>query len=210
MIENFKFAYFDGRTTEPKESPDWTYWKEKLRCGEKIPVFFQKNGSEIKHFGLSYLYKLPYTLSVKDGIPASHFESNDLDLAQTIFGYIGEKEKRSSIIEKAKIVILPSQFEAFLYTAVETIIQGVPTIVTRNCGVSQYLKTFLDYDNIVVDQNNVDEFRDKISSIMQNYETAKLKTADQREYLKKCVNPKIVAQQYLKLIEKKYDAKRSV
>lgn len=95
VMDNFKFAYFDGRTTEPKESPDWTYWKEKLKNGEKIPVFFQKNGSEIKHFGLSYLYKLPYTHSVKDGIPASHFESNDLDLAQTIFGYISKNNKEA-------------------------------------------------------------------------------------------------------------------
>lgn len=94
-MENFKFAYFDKRTTEPNESPDWTYWKEKLEKGGKVPVFFQKNGTEVKHFGLSYLYKLPYTHSVKDGIPKSHFESTDVDLAQTIFGYISKNEKEA-------------------------------------------------------------------------------------------------------------------
>ena len=41
-MDNFLFAYFDKRTTEPKESPDWKYWKEKLYNGEKIPIFFQK------------------------------------------------------------------------------------------------------------------------------------------------------------------------
>ena len=35
---------------------------------------------------LSYLYKLPYNYSTKDGIPKEHF-SKELDLAQTIFGY---------------------------------------------------------------------------------------------------------------------------
>ncbi|MGE3613752.1 MAG: TIGR03986 family CRISPR-associated RAMP protein [Sulfurimonas sp.] len=95
VMDNFKFAYFDKRTTEPKESPDWTYWKEKLENGEKVPVFFQKNGNQVKHFGLSYLYKLPYTHSVKDGIPKSHFENDDLDLAQTIFGYIGKNNKEA-------------------------------------------------------------------------------------------------------------------
>ena len=92
-MENFKFAYFDKRITEPKESPDWTYWKEKLQNGEKIPVFFQKDGTTIKHFGLSYLYKLPYAHSVKDGIPKIHFASDDLDLVQTIFGYINKEKK---------------------------------------------------------------------------------------------------------------------
>jgi len=91
VMQNFLFAYFDGRETEPKESPDWTYWKEKLEKGGKVPIFFQKNGKEVTHFGLSYLYKLPYSHSVKDGIPAIHKDPRK-DLAQTIFGYIGKDE----------------------------------------------------------------------------------------------------------------------
>jgi len=90
-LENFKFAYFDGRDTEPKESPDWTFWKKKLESGQKVPVFFQKNGKEIAHFGLSYLYKLPYANSVSGGIPTTH-NDNRKDLAQTIFGYAHKDE----------------------------------------------------------------------------------------------------------------------
>lgn len=90
VIENFKFAYFDKRTTEPKESPDWGYWKEKLNNGDKVPVFFQKNGKNIAHFGLSYLYKLSYTNSVKDGIKEAHFDDR-IDLAQAIFGYTNKE-----------------------------------------------------------------------------------------------------------------------
>lgn len=90
VINNFKFAYFDERTTEPKESPDWKYWKEKLYAGEKIPVFFQKNGNQIVHFGLSYLYKLPYKHSVKDGLGDEHFDKRH-DLAQTVFGYANKE-----------------------------------------------------------------------------------------------------------------------
>ena len=92
VMDNFLFAYFDKRDTQPKESPDWTFWKKKLEKGEKVPVFFQKNGNLVKHFGLSYLYKLPYSHSIKDGIPKSHFEDR-LDLAETIFGYIHKKSK---------------------------------------------------------------------------------------------------------------------
>jgi len=89
--ENFLFAYFDERKTEPKESPDWTFWKKKLQSGEKVPVFFQKNGKEIAHFGLSYLYKLPYAHSVKDGIPASHKDKRR-DLSETMFGFVDKDE----------------------------------------------------------------------------------------------------------------------
>jgi CRISPR-associated protein (TIGR03986 family) len=94
VIENFKFAYFDERKTEPKESPDWAYWKVKLYTGEKIPVFFQKNGSQVEHFGLSYLYKLPYKHSVKDGVNAIHFD-NRADMTQTIFGYINKSSQEA-------------------------------------------------------------------------------------------------------------------
>lgn len=94
VVENFKFAYFDKRDTEPKESPDWKYWKEKLYSGEKIPVFFQKNGSKILHFGLSYLYKLPYEHSIKDGLSKIHFDDR-ADLAESIFGYINKVEHKA-------------------------------------------------------------------------------------------------------------------
>ncbi len=98
IYKNFKFAYFDKRKTQPKESPDWTYWKEKLENGEKVPVFFQKDDKgEIKHFGLSYLYKLPYNYGIKntiESISKEHF-SDKLDLTQTIFGYIDEDNQKS-------------------------------------------------------------------------------------------------------------------
>jgi len=91
VMDNFLFAYFDKRETEPKESPDWTFWKKKLSNGEKVPVFFQKDGNQIAHFGLSYLYKLPYKYSIKDGLPPLHSKEK-LDLAQTIFGYVNDTQ----------------------------------------------------------------------------------------------------------------------
>ncbi|SFZ98434.1 DUF324 domain-containing protein [hydrothermal vent metagenome] len=91
VMDNFLFAYFDKRTTEPKESPDWKYWKNKMDKGEKVPVFFQKKGSEVAHFGLSFLYKLPYKNSVKAGIPPKHSDKRK-DLAQIMFGYIDKQD----------------------------------------------------------------------------------------------------------------------
>ena len=107
LMEKFKFAYFDKRKTEPKESPDWTYWKEKLENGEKVPVFFQINEQKrVEHFGLSYLYKLFYNFSVKDGIENIHYEDN-LDLTQAIFGYIN---KRKNLALKGRVIF--SHFKA--------------------------------------------------------------------------------------------------
>lgn len=94
VMDNFKFAYFDGRKTQPKESPDWTYWKAKLEKNEKVPVFFQLTKGmlgEVAHFGLSYLYKLPYSHSIHQGIPESHMDTQ-WDLAQTLFG-LADKEQ---------------------------------------------------------------------------------------------------------------------
>ncbi|MBU1668185.1 TIGR03986 family CRISPR-associated RAMP protein [bacterium] len=144
VFENFKFAYFDGRDTEPKESPDWKYWKEKLYSGEKVPVFFQKSGKNILHFGLSYLYKLPYKHSVKDGIDSIHFDDR-ADLAQTIFGYINEKKK-----EALKGRVQFSHFKAIENAEPlqqRTEILGTPRASYYPIYVRQYntnFKTFMD------------------------------------------------------------------
>ena len=95
LFEKLKFAYFDKRTTEPKESIDWGYWKEKLENGGKVPVFFQiDRNQKIEHLGLSYLYKLSYKYSIKHGVNDIHFEDN-LDLTQTIFGYINKSKNEA-------------------------------------------------------------------------------------------------------------------
>jgi glycosyltransferase involved in cell wall biosynthesis len=188
---------------------------ENLR-GKEYFLFYgsvqkKKGGEVLKRIIAKILATYPYMYFVILGADleklASYFRGN----SQVIFfGYTGEKARRSAIIRNAKIVVLPSQFEAFLYTAVEAIFLNVPTIVTRNCGVSQYLKTFPDYDNIVIEQNNENEFMEKIESIMQNYENAKIKTGEQREQLSRCVEPKKIARQYLNLIAEQYAEKRNI
>ena len=58
QVRDFKFIYSDN--DKNNISPDWKFWREKLEKGEKIPVFFNLEGTRIKHFGLSFMYKLPY------------------------------------------------------------------------------------------------------------------------------------------------------
>jgi len=91
LMEDFRKAYFEGRDTNPKESKDWEYWREKLERGEKVPVFFTKECDKVKHFGLSYLYKVPYKHSIKDCIPNEHKKKN-YDLAENIFGRVSDDD----------------------------------------------------------------------------------------------------------------------
>lgn len=96
VFEHFKFAYFDDKKTQPKESPDWNFWKKKLKEGQKIPVFFHVHENKVASFGLSYLYKFPYEKSIEDGLEKEHLQREKLDLAELIFGYskkIGENQR---------------------------------------------------------------------------------------------------------------------
>jgi CRISPR-associated protein (TIGR03986 family) len=82
--EDFKFIYLDH--DKNNISKDWEYWKGVIEDGGQVPVFFNKNNNDIKHFGLSYMYKLPYENSVHEMFPLAGYEES-LDLANTIFGY---------------------------------------------------------------------------------------------------------------------------
>lgn len=98
VFEVFKFAYFDGRKKQPVQSADWTFWKEKLKSGKEIPVFFHANGNEVIHFGLSYLYKLPFDKSVKEVLAHTQIKESKPDLSEIIFGYSRKiKNKQESL-----------------------------------------------------------------------------------------------------------------
>jgi len=97
VYNNFRYAYYDGDRNN--ESGDWKFWKELLRNGEKIPVFFQLQNNRVIHFGLSYLYKLPYKYGIKEGIENvsdKHF-LNKMDLADCIFGCINRGDDSISL-----------------------------------------------------------------------------------------------------------------
>lgn len=85
--KDFKFIYLDH--DQNNISKDWKFWKGKLAAGERIPVFFNRNGTDgVKHFGLAYMYKLPYEKSIHEVGPYKSYINNfhEKDLAETIFG----------------------------------------------------------------------------------------------------------------------------
>lgn len=83
LFQDFCFIY--------KDSDDWAYWEKALNHGERVPVFMNTTNGKLCHFGLSYLYKLPSTLHLKDYLYENH-KKETKDLAECIFGYAGKED----------------------------------------------------------------------------------------------------------------------
>lgn len=90
MQKDFRFIYHED--DNQNISPDWDYWKAELKQGQKIPVFYTKDGAaEIKHFGLAYMYKLPFENSIHQMEPLINY-GKQRDLAEIMFGYTEKDE----------------------------------------------------------------------------------------------------------------------
>lgn len=87
--KDFKFIY--GHDDPSNLSKDWKYWRGKLKNGEKIPVFFAENeNGDLEHFGLSYMYKLPFKYRVSDLNPIQNPDKKK-DLVEALFGYTSKE-----------------------------------------------------------------------------------------------------------------------
>lgn len=81
------------------DSDEWAFWRAKLADGkltQGIPVFFHKDGEQVKSLGLAMMYKLPYSHSLHDAIRHTHDEhlsERAADLPDLIFGHLGEAER---------------------------------------------------------------------------------------------------------------------
>jgi CRISPR-associated protein (TIGR03986 family) len=92
VMDNFFFAYFEHDNT--RWSEDYKIRREQLNKEEKIPVFFQKDeNGDVKHLGLSYMYKVPFEHSVKEAIQL-HQKDTEYDLAEIIFGFTDADDKK--------------------------------------------------------------------------------------------------------------------
>lgn len=89
QVKTFQEAYYIGT---PNESKDWAKrWKQEIKQGKKVPIFFQKTqNNQIRHFGLSMLYKLPYDNSTQALYTRSltNYNKSYLDCVERIFGFV--------------------------------------------------------------------------------------------------------------------------
>lgn len=89
--KDFKFIYFDHDSQNI--SIDWKFWKLKLEKGSKIPIFFTPQSNSIKHFGLAYMYKLPFKYSIHELEPIKNYKDEIktiMNLPDLIFGYTND------------------------------------------------------------------------------------------------------------------------
>lgn len=81
------------------DSEEWKFWRTQQADGklsQGIPVFFHKDGEQVKSLGLAMMYKLPYSHSLHDAIRHTHDEhlnNRNADLPDLIFGHLGEAER---------------------------------------------------------------------------------------------------------------------
>lgn len=86
VMQNFRNAYFEY---DPRlQSTDYKYWNNILKTGGRIPVFLHKDPEtgEILSFGLSFMYKFPYTFTAKEQTRKVQ-GTGDPDLSECIFGF---------------------------------------------------------------------------------------------------------------------------
>ncbi|MFT6130109.1 MAG: CRISPR-associated protein (TIGR03986 family), partial [Neolewinella sp.] len=108
VMNDFRFAYFDHSLKD--QSKDYEERNKQLERDEQIPVFYKFKGFEngrpqgVKHFGLSYLYKLPYNYTIEESIKNNQENAEAFDLADAIFGMVGAKgEKSPSAFLKGRV-----------------------------------------------------------------------------------------------------------
>lgn len=91
VVKNLFFAYYDHDRNSQKA--DWAWRKQELEEeNKKIPVFYRTNGDgSIKDMGLTMLYKITYEHSILDAINHTQKQSEEYDLAESIFGYVENK-----------------------------------------------------------------------------------------------------------------------
>lgn len=96
-VRNISREDFDHYAFIYKDSTEWSRIKRLLdeseHGGRGVPVFFlPKSNDSVEHFGMAYLYKMPYDRSVFKSLPKDHQNKNKRDLAECIFGYTDKQD----------------------------------------------------------------------------------------------------------------------
>ena len=106
VYKNFSKVYLEN-----EDSTDGQFWKTKFKTEKRIPIFYIKEDGNIKHIGLTQLFKIAYNKSI---LEASKQDTNTdkIDLAQTIFGYVN-KDKNQALKGRVQISNFSSILQRF-------------------------------------------------------------------------------------------------
>ena len=110
-FREFEFIHSDrgqqGRTrAAPNE--EWGHWQGRYERGERVPVFFLRDGDKLRSYGLAMMFRLAYAHSVIDRANANQRDREDarLDLAETMFGRVAQgKDDHSGFSLRGRISV---------------------------------------------------------------------------------------------------------
>jgi CRISPR-associated protein (TIGR03986 family) len=112
-----------------EESEEWQHWYEKIRHGNRIPVFYLEKAGKISSLGLAMMYRLPYKNSIGETINHTnpdHRNTELFDLPELIFGSINEDNSQFSLKSRVSFGMAYLENQARELTDLPTTILGSP------------------------------------------------------------------------------------
>jgi glycosyltransferase involved in cell wall biosynthesis len=115
---------------------------------------------------------------------------NPLNLTHS--NYIGplSQENFKTQLQKAKMLIIPSRYDAFSINGLEAMACGTPIIITKNCGLAQHLTD--GRGCFIIEYGNIEQLSSRISQLLSDESLHKKMCFQAREVAEKFDWEKII------------------
>jgi len=154
-----------------------------------------------EHAGLKFLESALSTLKLQSELEI--YGTNTTDAAHRSYRGMVDRKDFHDAMRRSRITVVPSRYESFSMTALESLSLGIPVIVSDQCGISRYLSD--EKDCLMVRYGDVDGLREKIQRLLTDDELwsrlSRNGAVTARNFLWKNVAPEYVAV-YDELLEK--------
>lgn len=138
----FRFLY--------RDTPEWPRLERLLNSERGVPVFFRVEGGQIKDFGITFLYKLPYERSVHGALPDDHRNDKSKDLPQCIFGTAagdGDDSLRGRVQFGNAFAVKAQEGEDVSLALGSPKASYLPMYVRQDVGSQSKVSKYKTYDN---------------------------------------------------------------
>ncbi len=120
-----------------EDSEEWQYWYEKVRRGNRVPVFYLADkAGKISSLGLAMMYRLPYKNSIGETINHTnpdHRNGELFDLPELMFGTVNNDNSQFSLKSRVSFGM------AYLQNPEQTqVVKNLPTTILGTPKASYY------------------------------------------------------------------------
>jgi glycosyltransferase involved in cell wall biosynthesis len=158
-----KKSYPNKQIKIVRNGVDIVYFSPKINQNSKNLILFC-GGLSYSYKGLNFLESSLNKVYIEyNFVICGKNESQDKHQS-----YIGELSpvKIREMYRLARIVVVPSQYDAFSLTVLEAMACGIPTILTKQCGVANYLKDGAGC--FIVDFGDTEKLAQRISILLKD------------------------------------------